>query len=208
VKISKILLASTMLCALSAPAFAAEVTNGDVYAKLSGGAIIPEDIDVNSGGVTGSVKFDTGWTVSGTLGFWLNDNLTVEGELGYLSADIDSIDVLGVSAATDGDFTSAFAFVNADYHFSGKNAGFDPYIGAGVGVARSEISIDSVLGVPVNQSDDSTDGALQASAGFDFDLGGGTKIGAQYRYLYVDTGGDDTDSFTGHNITAHVSFAF
>jgi opacity protein-like surface antigen len=208
-KISKILLATTMLCAMSEPAIADEVSNGNAYAKLSAGAIIPEDIDIDAGGgLTGSMTFDTGWTASGAVGFWLNDSFALEGELGYLAADFDELKAGGGAAKVDGDFNSIFGFVNANLHLSGRDAAFDPYIGAGVGFARSEVSVDSVGGVVFNASDDSTDAALQGSAGFDFNLGGGTKIGAQYRYLYTDTGGNGVDAFTAHNITAHAVFAF
>ncbi|HEY4345807.1 MAG TPA: OmpW family outer membrane protein [Parvibaculum sp.] len=210
-KISKILLASTMLCALSAaPAMAGEMSNGNAYAKLSGGAIIPEDIDADlGGGFNGKLTFDTGWTASATVGFWLNNNFALEGELGYLAADMDKFEISGVgSAKIDGDVSSILGFVNANYHLSGRNAGFDPYIGAGVGFARSKVSVDSVGGFPIGVSDDSTDAALQGTAGFDFNLGGGTKIGAQYRYIYTDTGGSGVDAFTAHAITAHAVFAF
>jgi hypothetical protein len=44
-----------MLGVLAAPAFAGEVSNGNTYAKLSGGAIIPEDIDGTVGGSTGTL---------------------------------------------------------------------------------------------------------------------------------------------------------
>lgn len=207
-KFSRILLASTMLCALSAPVAAAEISNGNTYAKLSAGAIIPEDIDGSVGATNVKLKFDTGWTVTGALGYWVSDSVALEGELGYLSADFKNATALGVTVPVDGDVTSAFAFANANYHFAGKSAGFDPYIGAGVGIARSKVTINSINGTPVNGSDSSTDGALQASAGFNLAVGSGTTIGAQYRYLYLDTGEDGTDSFTGHNITANVTFAF
>lgn len=190
------------------PAMADEVSNGNAYAKLSGGAIIPEDIDGTVGATPVTITFDTGWTVSGTLGYWISDAIAVEGELGYLSADFKDGEALGATVPIDGDFTSLLGFLNANYHFSGKGAGFDPYIGAGVGFARSEISIDSIGGVPVGGSDDSTDAALQGTAGINFDMGGGTKLGAQYRYIYTDTGSDGTDAFTAHSITAQVTFAF
>jgi len=55
VKLTRILATTAMLGVLAAPAFAGEVSNGNTYAKLSGGAIIPEDIDGTVGGSTGTL---------------------------------------------------------------------------------------------------------------------------------------------------------
>lgn len=205
--ISKLLLASTMLCALSAPAFADTVTNGNTYFKLSGGAIIPEDIDGVVGGTNATLSFDTGWQVSGTLGKNLTDTLAIEGEIGYFSADFKDGTAGGGTLPIDGKVSGVLGFINANFHPLAKGS-FDPYVGAGIGVSHAEIKIDSVGGAPVNISDDGTDLALQASAGFNFAVAAGTSIGAQYRYLWTDTGGSGIDAFTAHNITAHVTFAF
>ena len=204
---TKVLLATAMTCALSAPAFADEAVSGNNYARLSAGVISPEDIDVTVG-PTVTFSFDTGYTVSGAVGTWVNDNITVEGEATYLSADFDKGESGGVSVAIDGDFSSALLLANAAFHLSGKNASLDPYVGAGVGVAFSKLSIDSIGGVAVNQSDSATDAAAQLSAGLNLSLASGVSVGAQYRYLYIDSGSDDSDGFSGHNLTANVTFAF
>jgi len=205
---TKLLLATAMLCAVSAPAFADEVSSGNMYASLSAGVIAPEDIDVTSGALTATFSFDTGYTISGSVGTWLNDNLTIEGEVTYLSADFDEGELLGVAVPIDGDFSSTLALANIAYHFGGKASAFDPYVGAGVGVAFSDLSIDSIGGVPVGQSDTATDAAGQLSAGLNFNLSSGVSLGAEYRYLYIDSGDDDADGFSGHNLTANVTFAF
>jgi len=205
---TKLLLATAMLCAASAPAFADEVSSGNMYASLSAGVIAPEDIDVTAGIATGTFSFDTGYTASAAVGTWLNDNLTIEGEVTYLSADFDELEVLGTSAAVDGDFSSTLLLANAAYHFGGKGGSIDPYVGAGVGAAFSKLSVDSIGGVPLNTSDSATDMAAQLSAGLSLNLSSGVSVGAEYRFLYIDSGTDDTDGFSGHNLTANVTFAF
>lgn len=204
----KLALVATMFCAVAAPALADEVTVGNNYARLSGGVIMPEDIDVTVPGATGTFSFDDGLIISGAVGFWMNDNLTLEGEVSYLDADFDKLTVLGTTSDVDGSFSSTLAMANASYHFGGKNAAFDPYLGAGAGAAFSKLDISSVGGLAVNGEDTSTDLALQGTAGVNMRLSGGISLGAQYRYLYTDTGGDGSDDFTAHNFMATATFAF
>lgn len=197
-----------MLCAVTAPALADEVAVGNNYARLSGGVIMPEDIDVTVPGATGTFSFDDGLIVSGAFGVWVNDNLTLEGEVSYLDSDFDKLTLLGVSADVDGSFSSTLAMANASYHFAGKNATFDPYLGAGAGAAFSKLDISSVGGVAINGEDTSTDLAVQGTAGVNMKLSDGFSLGAQYRYLYTDTGGDGSDDFTAHNFMASATLAF
>mgnify|MGYP003641087049 CR=1 FL=1 len=207
-KTSNLLLASAVLCALSAPAFADDVVAGGNYARLSAGIIVPEDLDGDSGGTPVTITFDSGWTASAAVGTWLNDNLTVEGEVSYLAADFKDGTVLGVTVPIDGSFTSTLALANANFHFAGKASGFDPYVGGGVGAAFSEVDLKSVGGVAVNDKDSDTNLAAQATAGLNLNLSSGLAIGAQYRYLYIDSGSGSSDGFTAHNVTANVTLAF
>ncbi|MGV8996953.1 MAG: outer membrane protein [Parvibaculaceae bacterium] len=205
---TKLLLATAMTCALSVPAFADEVSSGNMYASLSAGVLSPEDLDVTSGGTKGTFTFDTGYTASVAVGTWLNNNLTIEGEGTYLSADFDKAEVFGVSVPLDGDFSSALVLANIAFHLAGKGETFDPYIGAGAGVAFSELKITNIGGVPGNFKDSSTDAAGQLSAGLNLNLSSGVSVGAEYRFIYIDSGSDDTDGFSGHNVAANVTFAF
>lgn len=205
-KLTRILATTAMLGVLAAPAFAGEVSNGNTYAKLSGGAIIPEDIDGTVGGSTGTLTFDTGWTVSGAIGYRLSQWVSIEGEVGYLDASLDKFKFGGVDYNLDGDFSSVLGLVNLNLHPS--TGAFDPYIGAGIGAAHSKIDLNSINGTPVNESDSSTDFAAQGTVGLNYAVSAGTSIGAQYRYLWTDTGGNGTDAFTAHSVTAHVTVAF
>jgi len=208
VNYKKLILPSALASALAAPAFAGEVENGNNYARLSAGAIIPEDINGTAGATAVKLRFDAGWTVSAAVGTWLDDNIALEGELGYLSADFKDGTAAGVTVAIDGNFESTLLMANLNYHFAGRKATFDPYIGVGAGAAFSKIDLNSIGGTPVNQSGSSTDAAAQATAGLNFNVDSGVSLGVQYRYLYTDTGSNGTDAFTAHNLTANVTFAF
>jgi opacity protein-like surface antigen len=183
----KIATMTAVLSALAAPAFAEEVTVGDTYFKLSAGALIFDDLKGTSGGIPVKIELDTGWTVSG-------------------AADFDSGTAGGITVPINGDLSSLLTMVNANFH-PNPGGGIDPYVGAGIGMAFSEIKVDSIGGVPINSKDSSDDLALQGTAGVNMALGGG-KLGAQYRYIWTDTGGSGSDDITGHALTLHYIFSF
>lgn len=202
----KLAAATAVISAVAAPAFANEVKDGDTYFKLSGGAIIVDDLKGTSGGLPVKIEFDTGWTISGAIGYHLNPNVALELELSYVTADFDSGTVAGITVPINGDLSSLLTLVNANFH-ANPGGNFDPYIGAGIGMAFSEIKIDSIGGIPVNSKDSGDDLALQGTAGVNMALGGG-KLGAQYRYLWTDTGGGGSDDLTAHALTLHYVLPF
>ncbi len=204
---SKLIAATALLTILASPAFADEVAVGDTYFKLSGGALVMEDIDGTAGGTPVELSFDTGWTVSGAIGYHLNPQLALEAEVTYLTADFDQGTTLGVSVPIDGDVSSILTMVNAHFHPMAGGS-FDPYIGGGAGVAFSELKVDSIGGVPTNIDDSGSDLAVQGTAGLNLALGGGAKIGGQYRYIWTDTGGNNTDELSGHAFTLQFTTSF
>lgn len=204
---STLLAATAIFAVLAAPAFAEEVTVGDTYFKLSGGALVMEDLDGSSGGVPVEISFDTGWTVSGAVGYYLNPKLALEAELTYLTADFDEGTAGGITVPVEGDISSVLTMVNAHFHPM-AGGGFDPYVGGGAGVAFSDVKVDSIGGVPTNIDDSGTDLAVQGTAGVNLALGGGAKIGGQYRYIWTDTGGSNSDELSGHAFTLQFIAAF
>lgn len=202
----KLAAATAVLAALSAPAYANEVKDGDTYFKLSGGALIVDDLKGTAFGLPLKVELDTGWTVSGAIGYHLNPNVALELELSYVTADFDSATIGGAPVTINGDISSFLTLVNAVFHVN-PGGNFDPYFGAGIGAAFSEIKIDSLAGIPINSKDSTDDLALQGTAGVNMALGSG-KLGAQYRYLWTDTGGNGADDVTGHALTLHYILPF
>lgn len=203
----KLAATTALVAVIASPAMAQEVRVNDNYFRLSGGALVLEDVDGNVGATPTELTFDTGWVASGAIGHQLSPQFAIEAELTYLTADFDKATVGGVSASIDGDVSSFLAMANANFHpFAG--GGFDPYIGAGAGVAFSDLSVDSIGGVATNIDESGEDLALQGNAGFDFHLGGGSKFGAQYRYIWTDTGSNTSDELAGHAFTVNFTAAF
>ena len=200
---SLVTIAFSAVAMLATPAVANEVQYGNSYAKLSGGILLMED--VSNGGA--KLSFDTGWMISGAVGTYFSKQFAVEAELSYFSADFDKASVGAASAPIDGDFQSFLAMVNAYLHPMQGNS-FSPYFGAGIGASFAKVEVNRIGVVPVNMKDDGTDLALQGLVGFDIDLGAGQKLGAQYRYIWTDTGGGGVDDLTGHGFTLNFSVPF
>lgn len=206
--LTKFAATAAMVVAMTAPAMAEEVRSGNTYFRLSGGALVIDDVDGKGAAAGSKISFDTGWVVSGAVGYNINSQIAVEAELTYLTADFDTISVAGLgSVSADGDLSSFLTMVNANFHPMAGNS-FDPYIGAGIGMAFSQLSLDAVGGVPVGVSTDSDDLALQGNIGFDMNLGNGKKVGAQYRYIWTDTSSNTADEITGHALTLNFTAAF
>jgi opacity protein-like surface antigen len=109
--------------ALSATAAAAQDANWYVQGAV-GGAFQSE---VNG---RPSAKGDTGWAVSGAAGRAIGDGFRGEGEVLYLDSS-------GRHAGS-GDLKTIAGMVNGYYDFNRQGA-FQPFVGAGVGLAQVKV---------------------------------------------------------------------
>jgi outer membrane immunogenic protein len=195
---------------------------GQAYVGVSGGFIIPQDINNTfSGAVTGSGKlsFKPGGAVSGFVGWHFNPYMALEGEFSYASFDADTFSgtLNGVTgtAAIDGHINAFSGLANFIITPLGRGR-FTPYLGGGVGFASFEQKVNSIGGVFVGTSDTFTDAAANFIAGVDFAIVPRWSVGARYRFFWVNTGGTTTgggislkqDDFTAHVITANATFHF
>jgi opacity protein-like surface antigen len=208
-------------------AFTSVPSDAQYYVSGNIGAVQVMDSDVTETGpgytINGEFEFDTGLGVNGAVGVSLGD-LRLEGELSYRQVDFDSvtIDSLTVGSSTftslgsadvGGDATSYGLMGNMwyDIDIGGK---LKPFIGGGIGVARVEVDIDSVGGVPVSASGDDTVFAYQVGAGIGYDIS--DKIVATLGYRFFGTADPDFGSngvtdeaeFQSHNIEIGMRFKF
>ena len=183
--------------------WAAPASAADVRIEISGGAMHSEP-DVEFGGVSDSLETDTGY--AGGAGLWV-DKVGVEwislgvqylNQQGFDFSKTASGTILGatITGTVDLEPTINSAFVNiaARGHF-GKNKRFHPYIGGGIGVARSQVdaSVTATLAVggttfliAGNADDDDVTLAGQAFVGFDVDFTKRVYSGVNVRYLMTD----------------------
>jgi OmpA-OmpF porin, OOP family len=187
------LLASTalMVAATTLPAAA-----GNFYVRMLGGANWVADTEFSvieptstSDTMSWSVGGDTGWVVGGAIGYDLNEILRgwkTELEVSYREnkreGDWMTSTSGGWSGTLDFDHTSFAVMANAWYEF--PIGGMSPYVGGGIGWARSTFkgSYLGQAGDPAFEFDNNGF-AWQLGAGVNFPIKPGVSMGLGYRYF-------------------------
>jgi opacity protein-like surface antigen len=148
--------------ALSATAAAAQDSNWYVHGDVGGNF----QSEING---RPSAKGDTGWTVSGAVGREIADGFRGEGEVLYLDSS-------GKHSGA-GDLKTVAGMLNGYYDFNRQGA-WQPFVGAGVGVAQVKVD-----GGPSNGDD--TGFAYQFKVGVAHPFNDRLTGEVAYRYLGV-----------------------
>ncbi len=158
------------------------VSAGNFYASIFGGAAVVNDFDFDSSlGGSGTVSFDTGYSVDAALGYDFGNGLAIEGQVGYLGADLAGGDYEGTDLLPEGTASITYGMINAWYGFD--LGGITPFIGGGVGIASVALDAD-FTGVPDSGIDDSeATWAAQVGAGVSFALTDDISLAGRYRYI-------------------------
>lgn len=128
--------------------------NSRWYMTLNGGSSALNNVSANlqrpaQPSTTGKLNLGGGALYGGSIGYWINPSVRVEGELAYRSNRVKSNSVAGIDAQqSDADLASLAFMVNGLYDFEGWQssfARFRPFVGAGVGLAQ-EIDTDLKVG--------------------------------------------------------------
>lgn len=192
------------------------------YAQLSLGAAFPDDLDFAVShpliSASGSVGLDPGFAGALTVGYYFADWVAFEAEVGYFNASMTDVSGSGAltgppltpfagSVPIDGDIHAFPAYVNIMLR-PDVDPGFFPYVGAGVGGVWWETDLDSVLGFPVNLSEEDSAFSAHFDAGVEFDVGSNMLVGFRYRYTWVDSGDWLFDDFTSHAAFATIRMPY
>lgn len=201
-------LASAAFAALGALSSAAASADeyGVAYFGLRGSLAFTE-----SGSTVGSVNLDyneeyeEGFGAALVIGWVLSENLRMEIEGGYRSADLDTVTIVRddtlVTAPGDvidvgGDAQAGTTMVNlyADMHVF-DDSGVLPWIGVGLGAAFVDYSIDAMVVDPMSPPDlivlfDAKDDtwvfAYQFMAGVTFPIGQSVSMTVAYRFFQTE----------------------
>ena len=176
--------------------------NENLYLSGNFGFSAPEDsTTVTFGNNADIVKYDVGVALGMAIGYKLDENFRVEGEIAYQHNDLDTIN----SNAVSGDVQSVAFLANGYFDFK-NNSPFTPYIGAGIGIAGVFIS-------NINNNtftDDAAAFAYHVGTGVDYKLNNKFTVGLKYRFF----GTSDPQFYYGdieyqsHNVYAGISYSF
>ncbi len=130
------------------------------------------------------VKFDPGLRVDFAGGYQFTPYVSLEGQLGVIYNDINSI---AGSADTDARLTQVPFMANLRFQLP-TGTPWTPYIGGGCGVTVNSLDFHqaTVQGVALNGNDDATAFAYQAFAGIDYRLQPRMDISVGYEFLGED----------------------
>lgn len=216
----KLIATSALTAALIAGSATAAPTNmghTGVYGTVSGGFNWLEDQDFDTGAAAfGPVETEseTGWDVNGALGYdfgiW-----RLEAQIGYAENEVDSATAGGfVAPAVGGEVNASYFMGNAYWDIPTTWWRFNPYVGAGIGMADIEFDGLSSGGVTVLDDNESVL-AWQLIGGLSYSFS--PQVAGLIEYRYFDTedveltaaGGFGTEvDYTDHKLLAGLRFNF
>jgi len=158
-------------------------TVDDSSFSVSGGPAAGNDVDVD---------YDTGYKVGVAVGYDLTNSfgapVRVELELSRQDNDADGIDFTGNALANEinvgGGFSSTNLIANG-YYDIGNYSGFTPYVGAGIGVAFTDVDVRYGPNGVVQVNDNDTNLALQAILGVSYAISSSLTATVDVRYQRI-----------------------
>tara|TARA_Y100000022_G_scaffold160728_1_gene143690 strand:- start:95 stop:811 length:717 start_codon:yes stop_codon:yes gene_type:complete len=211
--------------------------NDKLYFGIGGGIISPTDVEIKtttaqtannvtfSANIDGEFEFDTGYQITGLVGYRLSDSLSFESEIGYSMFDYDKLNLRVGGTARSGGVTftggansshvvdgsiSAFSMVfgpSFDFDFNRK---VELFLGGGIGFASYNDEIKSVgNSTGLSYNEDYTDFAAKLKGGLNYSLDSKSFIQGDYGFNFVDSSIDNyTDDFTAHSFNAKFVINF
>jgi len=173
-------------------------------------------VDEGEGPWSDETSLDTGFAIHGAVGYNF-DIARAEFEIGYSTNDYDTLDSQDYGQEDlDGDLTATTFMANAYYDFKNSSA-FQPYVGAGIGLAI--IDINDLKGSSWDADEpavnvDDTVFAYQIMVGVAYVINPNISIDLSYRYLgtsdpeMTDQDGDFDYEFSEHNILVGLRYTF
>jgi opacity protein-like surface antigen len=152
-----------------------------LYLSATGGAVFPSDTNSNIGT---RLSYDTGYSALAALGLGILI-ARVEIEAGYRQADVARATVAGVGLPAGGDTRMISGMVNGYIDIPFSLLGFKPYIGAGLGAARVDLSHVTAAGAPLLDGHQ-TVLAFQGMAGLSYALASHVTLTLGYRFFGTD----------------------
>lgn len=173
--------AGLLSCAvlMTAPAHAADDNDPMAHRLYVGAGAGLNEVTDSTPSNGNTYDFGSGYNILGTVGYRWTPNIRTELELDYRRAAMDNIN--GVKANGAQKMLSFSGNVLYDFNNSSR---FTPYVGAGVGVARTRWHNVNAPGLPnINDSDNSFQ--WQLIGGVSTPISPRTALYVDYRYIGV-----------------------
>jgi outer membrane protein OmpA-like peptidoglycan-associated protein len=178
---------------LAATAFAQEGS----YVKGAVGYGVFEEITIPRPGGEGEIDPEGNARFMIGIGHAFPNNWRID--LDFVDRYADGGAVNDASGTTD--IQNVTAMLNAIYDFN-RPGTFNPYLGAGIGVSRTDTGIaTSALGPYVEEEDESAELGLQALAGLGVRLS--PRLSADFEYRYVYLGDVEGSSYAFEDMRSH-----
>jgi opacity protein-like surface antigen len=180
--IAPLFLAAILLVA--APAHAQ--TSRVYFAGYMGLTNMPAmDFSESTTNSSGNLEYDNGWSFAGALGLRLSKNVRLEGEISYSHSDLDRITLNGAGDfKAAGDLTQWLGMANVYYDFD-TSWRLQPFVSAGLGVAKFEAGVNDIAGIAADSSGSATTLAWQLGLGAKYRLSSDLALSGGYRWLDV-----------------------
>jgi opacity protein-like surface antigen len=194
------MVASIVGALMAAGANAAEPPSSGFYGAMHGGGALRQNLDVTSGGATGTFEFDPGFSAGLAAGYRFASGFRLEADFTYSRDSFDQLQLLGVGVPLGGSITSYTGTVGLFYDFR-LGSSWRPYLGAGAGVTRQKIAnLTATVGATtINFGGSSgTDAAGFGELGLAYAVSSKVELVPSYRFLYVNDGGSGADDSMVH----------
>jgi len=206
-----------MACAALLPLATAAQSGivGRPYASFSGGMATLNDGDLKTSQGALEAESDPGVALAAALGYDFGANFRMETELSYQQNDLDRLSLKGPGVGTNvsGETKSMTGLLNGYYDFNNISA-VTPFVSAGIGLTKVEMSDVAVGGVNIPGEADGTAMAYQIGGGFSYALNYNLALDLKYRYFSaVDLELDDNAEtaefdYASHNVYGGIRASF
>lgn len=206
-------------CAMLLSTASAAYSGTGPYLSLNGGIAMLNNSEAEDSGMTLEFESDPGVALTGAFGYGLCDFFRLETEIAYQKNELDKmeLEISGISLGIDnisGDTDSLAGLLNGYFDIPTNNS-FTPFVSAGIGFAKVEISNFTASlpseGVTLyGNGDDGTSLAYQVGAGFNIAFNHVLSLDVKYRYFAtVDLELNHTDvDYSSHNVYGGLRFTF
>ncbi|NCC21286.1 MAG: porin family protein [Alphaproteobacteria bacterium] len=167
------------------------------------------DISDGRASASGELEVKNSLAFAGALGLRLTKKVSVEAEVGYASADMDSLEIAaGGENKIGGQLRTTTVLLTGIYNFDEYWERLNPFVTGGIGFAFHDGKIEDPSGAATNVSDSDIGLAWTMGGGMRYRVRDGFAFTGAYRYVgSTDIGLESTDvEYGAHEFRVGVQY--